>query len=164
MKIFDSNDGFQTKVWGPPAWLFLHLITLNYNPERKHQHLLFFKSLGSTLPCGKCRENYNYIINNILPINVNVLKNRFTLSFWLFKVHNKVQEDIYKKTKDEPDKPIYKNTKMDYMKAMIKYEKIRASCKKESYGCTESLNGKKLMLNMKIKIFKKRKTGNSLIM
>ena len=40
-------------VWGPPAWLFLHSVTLNYpknpTPQDQEDYRIFFDSLNVTL-------------------------------------------------------------------------------------------------------------------
>jgi hypothetical protein len=145
--IHGSKNGFQTRIWGPPAWFFLHTISLNYTPKRKHGHFKFFKSLGKVLPCGTCRDNYNKIISKgPLKLNMDILASRETLSMWLFKVHNKVQNDIYIKTDKKKDIPMFSNKNKDFMKAMKTYESFRAQCNKkskQSYGCTKPIDGSK---------------------
>ena len=139
-----STNGFQTNVWGPMAWTFLHMITLNYNSERKNDYMNFFKSLKGVLPCGACRKNFKEIINGDdkkYKLTDDKFKDTKSLSYWLFIVHNKVQEGIYSRTKNKWDKPVYKNTKEDYKKAMKKYEIMRAKCYRNSYGCTIPKSG-----------------------
>lgn len=142
----ESNNGFQTNVWGPMAWIFLHMITLNYSPDRKKDTYMFLKSLKGVLPCGACRKNFKEIINSSnskYKLTLEKLKSRKTLSWWLFTVHNKVQDGIYSRSKKERDRPIYKDTKKDYKIAMSKLEPMRAKCYKNSYGCTIPLKGEK---------------------
>ena len=139
-----NNNGFQTNVWGPMAWIFLHMVTLNYKPERKSDIYKFFKSLKGVLPCGACRNNFNKIINGTNPklrLTMDKLRTRQTLSYWLFLVHNEVQRGIYLRTNKVSDRPVYKDTKEDYKKAMNKLETMRAQCHKNSYGCTIPTKG-----------------------
>jgi len=135
----NSKDGFQTNIWGPIAWTFLHMVTLNYDPKRKKDTFLFLKSLKGVLPCGACRNSFSEIINGKdekLKLNMKKLESRETLSYWLFLVHNAVQRGIYEGTLNKANKPVYKDTKEDYKKAMKKYELMRAKCYKNSHGCT----------------------------
>tara|TARA_Y100000816_G_C26062654_1_gene558148 strand:- start:583 stop:1077 length:495 start_codon:yes stop_codon:yes gene_type:complete len=152
MKI--DKNGFQTKVWGAPAWLFLHCIAFNYLPDKKKKYIKFFKSLADVLPCKTCRDNYSHIIyNSKYKIdNDSIFKNRRSFSKWLFLIHNKVQRDIYKK--NDNDEPMY--TDDDFKKVCLIYEKYRAKCKKNQYGCTEPYKkgGKKRTL-IRIKRFSK---------
>jgi len=151
----DSKNGFMTKVWGPSMWLAMHMITLNFNESKtcKRKTKMFFKSLTGVLPCKKCRENYTKIISTgPLKLDDKVLKNRKTLSMWLFKVHNKVQQDIFEKTGMLKNKPVYKDTKKDYRVAMGFYEKFRANCNSKDYGCVKSNKGKSLKAEIKIKV------------
>ena len=82
----DSN------IWGPPAWLFLHTITLNYpdNPtlEDKDNFRIFFNSLKNVLPCDKCKDHY---AQNIIETPIQ-LDSKKDLVKWLIEIHNKVNE------------------------------------------------------------------------
>jgi hypothetical protein len=142
----NSSNGFQTAVWGPMAWIFLHMITLNYDPKRKRDTYKFFKSLKGVLPCGACRKNFEEIIQRKDPkykLTKEKFKNREVLTYWLFIVHNEVQRGIYSRTKRQADKPVYKDTPGDYKKAMNKLEHMRAKCYKDSYGCTIPVKGER---------------------
>ena len=50
------------EIWGPPAWTFLHSVTLAYpdNPSDrdKSNYENFFNELQPILPCAKCSQNY----------------------------------------------------------------------------------------------------------
>ena len=152
--VMDSNEGFQTKVWGPPIWLFLHIVTLNYQPERKDAHIAFFKALASVLPCGACRKNYSRIISSgSLALTDPVFKSRKSLAYWLFRVHNRVQSDIFAKTKKECDRPKFTDSKEDFDRAMALYLPLRAQCIKDSYGCTVPLKGSRKRTKIKIHRF-----------
>lgn len=142
--MFGSKNGFQTKVWGPYAWFFLHITTLNFSRDRKKGYMCFFKSLSDVLPCGSCRDNYKKIISNPDPklrLTQDVFRSRTSVARWLFRVHLRVQSDIYEKTKNTRDKPKYKDTKKDFVRAMNEYEKYRASCSRNAYGCVTPKKG-----------------------
>ena len=152
-----SNNGFQTKVWGPPAWLFLHVVSLNYRKENAKQYKIFFESLKHVLPCGACRENYGKILKE-MPMNANVMKSRYNLAAWLFRVHNEVANDIYKKTNQRENKPLYKNSKKDFEKVAKFYEQFRAKCMKNAYGCVVPQNGTRKMAKITIVPFKGKRS------
>ena len=144
--VNSSKDGFMTKVWGPGIWMFLHMISLNYDPTKpgmKRGTFEFLKNLRHVLPCGACRDNYSNIIlkDDKLKLTNDVMKSRESLSKWLFLVHNRVQRDIFTKTKNSRNKPIYSDSNHDYITAMQFYEQFRAKCMKNSYGCTTPLIG-----------------------
>lgn len=49
--------------WGPHAWMFLHIVAINYNPSKNNptkteQYYEFFKNIGYILPCHKCQQHY----------------------------------------------------------------------------------------------------------
>ena len=80
------------EIWGPPAWTFLHSVTLAYpdNPSEmdKENYKTFFKSLQPVLPCHKCSMNYLNHINED-PVE-NHLDTKQSLVKWFIDIHNKV--------------------------------------------------------------------------
>ena len=83
-----------TTVWGPPFWFTLHTISLNYpdNPTYiiRQQHLLFFESLKSILPCSICRNHYKDFLQK-QPISP-YLDNKKSLKRWVLDCHNNVNK------------------------------------------------------------------------
>lgn len=143
MTSISSSHGFQTNVWGPAAWLFLHCITLNYNTMYKKEFYTFFKMLKYILPCKACRDNYSKVIfgtNTSLTLTMAKLKNRKTLSLWLFRVHNYI-------ITCQTDKPLfYENTPHDFNRFVETYSKLRAQCSRKKTGkyengCVNPLKG-----------------------
>ena len=142
----NSENGMQTSVWGPAGWLFLHSIAQNYplNPteSQKKEYMLFFKLTGSVLPCRYCRESYQlYISEPGTRLNDAVMDSRKTLSMWLYKIHNKVNNKLNLKG------PSFKNV-------WDKYESFRSKCTKtviKKKGCTDPLKGyrKRCFMNIK---------------
>lgn len=165
--MLNNTNGFQTNVWGPVAWMFLHCVSLNYHPDRKSDYKRFFKSLAGVLPCGSCRRNYASTItrHSTLRLTDNVFDSRESLSFWLFKLHNYVRKCQTKRT------PHYKSTKTDFKKMVAFYEKFRAKCPKTvhtneihtKHGCTTPLNGGiRLRSIVKVVPLRKRCTKSTL--
>ena len=145
--------GFSSKIWGPSAWLFLHLTTLSYKPSLKKHYSNFFHSLQYVLPCSKCRKNYSSIIRKgPLKLTPSIFKNKSSLSHWFFKVHDKVQNDIYNYTKKPIDKPIIKS--VQFWSSF--YNNFKAKCSK--YGCTS----KKLISTIVISKYFTRRAQTSI--
>ena len=98
------------KIWGPPAWTFLHTITLNYpdNPtnQDKNNYYSFFSNLKHVLPCEKCKKHYR---ENSKDLKDN-LNSKDDLVKWLIDIHNQVNiqnnksvwsyADVYNKYQD----------------------------------------------------------------
>ena len=89
-------------VWGPPTWIFLHTVTLNYpnNPTMydKKYYKKFFINLHYILPCEWCSKNYKqhllkYPIDNYLNTKKNLVQ-------WLINIHNEVNKIFNKNTID----------------------------------------------------------------
>ena len=130
---YNSDNGFTTYIWGPCIWQFLHIMTFNYplkpTEKQKKDYLKFLELLQVTLPCGKCRENYTKNINiKDTKLDMEVMKNRESLSRWLCKLHNKIS------------KQTGKNIKIPYDECRDFYEQFRARCTKKKGtqhgGCT----------------------------
>jgi hypothetical protein len=90
-----SINNISPDEWGPPAWRFMHYITMAYpdNPTNidKQNMKSFFSSIGYILPCEKCRLNFSRHTSSY-PLNDDVLSSRFDLVNWLINVHNEVNK------------------------------------------------------------------------
>jgi hypothetical protein len=93
------NNGLMTNIWGPPSWKFLHCVTFGYpvdpDLDKKNEYKQFFTLVGGILPCGACRESYkSFIKDGDTELTDEVMKNRTTLSEWLYKIHNRVNDKL----------------------------------------------------------------------
>lgn len=150
----NKQNGMMTKIWGPPGWFFLHVITFGYpdeinleNKDRIIHYANFFNSLGHVLPCKYCRNSYNEYIKEY-PVE-SFLESREALTRWLYIIHNKVNDKL---GIPECDRPSFEEVKS-------KYEQYRAKCKQTSdkerderliKGCTVPEKGvkKKCLINV----------------
>ena len=84
---FNSNNGFNTAIWGNCMWLFLHTISFNYpvkpTEDVKKNYKSFILNLQNILPCKMCRENLK---NNFktLPLKDTDLENRTSFSRYIY--------------------------------------------------------------------------------
>lgn len=142
------DNGMMTKIWGPPGWLFLHCITFGYpyiinmnkkeHVVRMHKTRDFFRNIGYVLPCKYCRNSYIEFMKEI-PIEY-FLKSRKDLTFWLYKMHNKVNNKL-----GVPDCNI-----PSFEEVQKRYEAFRAKCSKttneerennRTKGCVKPADG-----------------------
>ena len=145
-KDYNSKDGMLTSVWGPSLWHSLHAISFNYptnpNKDEKRRYLDFFMSLRYVLPCKYCRDNFVKNIQKV-PLNMSTMKNRETLSKWLYNLHEEINTMLGKKSN------------LTYKDVRARYEMFRARCidekvpkkkskkKAKEKGCTTPYYGKK---------------------
>ena len=119
---YKSLDGMLTSVWGPSLWHSLHTISFNYpiNPtlDQQRQYLLFFKSLRHILPCKYCRENFVKNLKRV-PLTMKTMKNRETLSNWLYLLHEEINTMLGKKSN------------LTYENVRERYEMFRSRCLNE---------------------------------
>jgi hypothetical protein len=141
---YESNDGMLTTVWGPPMWHYLHTMSFNYpvNPSKqdKRNYREFILKLRYTLPCGKCRENLKRNLKKF-PILGRHMKNRGTLSLYIFELHELI------------NKMLGKSSNLTYEQIRERYEHFRSRCTNKNTrktrktnkekGCTEPLTGEK---------------------
>jgi len=144
-----SNNGIQTKVWGPPGWVFLQSICMGYptkinkqnkeHIQRKKYTENFFKLVGEVLPCKYCRQSYKKFYKQ-LPIK-NFLNSREELFRWIYEIHNKVNHKLGVPSCEIPS----------FDKVYSQYESYRAKCHKytskerksrKEKGCTRPLHSK----------------------
>lgn len=125
----DEHNNMIPAIWGPSMWLVLHSITFCYpnNPsdEIKQTHKSFFELLGDILPCIHCRDSYKKLIKNgLTKLDDNVLKNRQTLTTWLYNIHEAVN---YK---------IGVDYGVCYSDVVEKYDSFKISCQKNNTNAT----------------------------
>jgi len=89
------------KIWGPPAWIFLHCITIGHSncptPDNKQNIKDFFENLHKILPCKNCKSHFkNYIGKN--PLTEDILNSREKLFMWSVDVRNSINTKIGKKS------------------------------------------------------------------
>lgn len=138
-RALTSNEGFQTKAWGPMLWTVLMIVAANFpvKPEgrRVHEHYKFIKSLEYILPCGKCRDN---LTKNKLYQSFSIdthLKNRESFTKFIFQLHEEVNKLLGKKPFEG-----------GYEGAMAQINYLRAQCSSDakSYGgCLGAPQGRK---------------------
>jgi hypothetical protein len=126
---FDSNDGIQSRVWGPPMWFALHSVAagfpVNATIEQQKHFLSFFKALGNVLPCGACRTSYASFTScrGKASLNMRVVRNRRSISKWLYTLHSLVNKRL-----NVPNQPTFTEVRR-------KYESYRAADCKSTHGC-----------------------------
>lgn len=136
------NNGMITKIWGPGLWESLHCITFGYPMQPTDEQKVIYKrwltDLGSILPCSYCRESYqDFIKTDDTILSDDVMKDRPSLTYWLFKLHERVNKKLGVS---------YETT---YGEIVKKYECYRAECKplgKDSVvikGCVVPLDYKR---------------------
>jgi hypothetical protein len=102
--------------WGGPAWRFLHAVTFNYPEDPSFDDKCaargFFAMTGKMLPCKYCRDSYHQYFEET-PID-KYLEDRYSLTYWLFLIHNKVNSKLQK------------SKNMTFRDIVVKYEAMRA--------------------------------------
>lgn len=135
----NANNGMITKIWGPPSWVSLHSISFGYplNPsdEQKNTYKSYFTLVGDVLPCRYCRESYKkFISEGCTKLTDDCMKNRETLSRWLYDVHEAV------------NKKLGIDYGVSYEDVKQRYETYRAKCTKtpdpKVKGCIVPLDKK----------------------
>ena len=118
------------EIWGPPAWIFLHYITLTYpdkpTNEDKEKYKDFFIRLGDVLPCYACSHNYKIHLDKF-PLNDKVLSSKKKFVKWLINIHNEVNKINNKKiisTKYFYDKYEELNNYPERIKSCEKYNNL----------------------------------------
>lgn len=119
----NSGNGMITKIWGPGLWMGAHSISFGYpmepTDEQKHWYMNWFSGLQHVLPCRYCRDSYKHFITSEPTIlNMDVMKNRETLTKWLYDVHQRVNAKLGV------------DYHVTYEDVVRRYESYRAKCNK----------------------------------
>lgn len=138
MGRFDSDQGMQSKVFGPPLWVALHAIAFGFpaspSDEQRLSYLNFFESLGHVLPCKFCRMSYGKFVSRGggAPLTLSTVRDRDSLSRWLYRLHNLV------------NKRLGKRRVPSYERVRLRYESFRAhTCADSSKPSAPSASSRK---------------------
>lgn len=147
---YNANDGFQTFTWGPLAWTFLHMISMNYRPEKKEGYQKYLDALGQVLPCLHCRENFPQnlkdakqamIKEKIINTEEDVYRDRKTFSQFIWYFHHKVNEMLGKyKDGGEPTFAEIRDMFETFRSRCLTENEIKQLKEKEG-GCTAAIYG-----------------------
>lgn len=94
--------------WGPNAWNFLHTVTYNYSSapssEDKNVMFTFLRSIPKILPCKKCGNHFETLVNAYFPNpGCDALSSREKLVEMMILLHNKVNARLSKKQLDRAE-------------------------------------------------------------
>ena len=132
----NKNRWLRTKAWGCPSWFVFHSFAMSYPKHKaskteKRNYKQFYKLFGKVLPCSLCRTSYAKFLKKS-PLTSKVLRDRKSLVYWTFKIHNYVNKKLGCKVLTR------KQMNLKYKH----YEQFRASgCSKGMKGCTKPKRG-----------------------
>jgi hypothetical protein len=95
--LSSSLNGFFPTAWGPAFWFILYVVAANYHPAPSRADKIrmaqFVKAMASSLPCGKCRENFSANAR-AAGLNIHVFDNRQALFAWVYRLHRSVSTSL----------------------------------------------------------------------
>ena len=102
-----------TRFWGPSAWKLLHMATFKYNPKTQKEDMLTFLSLlPFVLPCKFCRKSLTEYYAADPPSSA--MASPATLSRWLWRIHNDVNDKLRVQGQAIAPNPSYKAVEAQY--------------------------------------------------
>ena len=90
--------GHGRQTWGPIIWNMYHTFSINFVDlnESNELYKYFINCLGYILPCETCKIHYNYIVNDIFPVdNSDICKDNFFK--YTYEIHKLINETLSKK-------------------------------------------------------------------
>lgn len=87
-------------VWGPPMWRLFSDVAYYATAENFRDVKLFFESMKFLLPCRFCRDAYMFFLEKLDP---NEVKTPDDMIFWLYNVHEHVNDKLEKLDRISPD-------------------------------------------------------------
>jgi len=97
--------GISPDIWGPNAWMFIHLMVLSekepFDQSRLPYYQQFYEVLTHLLPCETCR---NHLKENLAALQpVKDIKSKRDLFNWTVDLHNAVNKLLNKGTINHED-------------------------------------------------------------
>jgi len=89
----DYNNTRDPHVWGPGLWLFLHISSVNYDPESQEQIqrcVDFIENLPYMLPCYNCSQHAKQYVTDVGDNLPQICKTRKDLFEFYVDFHNYV--------------------------------------------------------------------------
>lgn len=127
------SSSLTPKIWGPPTWIMLHLLSLSYpeKPSMKdiENHRNFLLSLSDVLPCDDCRVHFKDHLKKCTLSNALQSRENYVKCVW--SMHNDVDsskkisfDDFIKIYKDILNREGYNPIKIDTERKLYKYSSI----------------------------------------
>jgi hypothetical protein len=151
---YNANDGFQTYTWGPLAWTFLHMVSMNYRPEKKVHYESYLNALQQVLPCLHCRDNFTknlqdakkeMIKQKIIENEDDVYRDRKNFSHFIWYLHHMVNKMLGKYPDTGTDKePTFEQTRdmfETFRSRCLTEEEIKQLEENKEGGCTAAIYG-----------------------
>ena len=142
---YESNDGFNVRIWGPAVWHFLRIISFNYpvnpSPDQKEQYMQFVLGLGNVLPCAACRFNFK---KNLSDCNFgpHIMESRHTFSRFIYALEKQIHGMVTAKP----------NLPKTFSRQRKEYENFRAKCSKPTRykegGCVKASISSRLLMRV----------------
>jgi len=102
-----------TRFWGLDGWKLLHSICIEYDSKYKEDYILFFDNLKYVLPCIYCRNSFTEYSEK-LKID-NYLNDSYSLSEWIYKIHNMVNDKLRKQNLLHEEDPTFEEIYQRYL-------------------------------------------------
>lgn len=77
------------RLWGPPVWKMLYELAENFSPSKKQLFYTFVSQLGSLLPCAKCGQNFNRLVDQT-KTSWNTINSRNEMTRFIKSLHVQV--------------------------------------------------------------------------
>ena len=93
---YSALNGFSPRLFGPPTWELLHMVSFNYpmypTESDKSNYKQFICSLRHVIPCKKCRSSFStHLDESQLD---DALRSRDSFSRFMYDLHNKVNHTV----------------------------------------------------------------------
>ena len=120
-----KQDHFDSRIWGPPFWFFMHTIAMNYpdraNDVTKRKYYEFVQNLPLFIPNVEMGNRFSRLLDKY-PVTP-YLDKRESFIRWTVFIHNKIN-----KIAGKPE--------MDFEEAIDKYNISYVPAKLQLYGET----------------------------
>ena len=143
---YNSGDGFQTFIWGPCVWTFLHIVSMNYRPERKEEYRAFAPSSRSSVPAlpgelwkQPAERHRTNAAGEAHRRRRRHLQDRKTFSYFVWALHHEVNVMLKKDLTNEPTFDETRATMETFRSRCLTDKEIEK--RKAEAGCVDPVHG-----------------------
>ena len=134
--MYNSKNGFQTLVWGPPTWMSIHITSFNYPPEPtekdRQNYKIWLESMENVLLCRYCRENFAKNMKSA-GWSDKSLESREEFSLFCYRLYDEVNKMLGKTS--PPFEEIRDKYEMLRAKCLSNEEKMKLTSENKELGC-----------------------------
>jgi hypothetical protein len=94
MRIAYETNDIKIELWENELWLTLFSISFSYvqSKDKVKNYIKFIKALGLVIPHKQYRTVFNYVVNEVEPITLEIVSDKIKFTKYLYKIMKVIQK------------------------------------------------------------------------